>query len=271
MDGGTVTATFLGTGTSVGVPVIGCSCPVCTSSHPGNQRTRSSLHLQTPGGSVLVDSGPDLRQQALREGLREIDAILYTHCHLDHIAGFDELRAFCWHRKDPLPLHAGPETMATLERMFPWAMSNTSRNYVRPDPHLIEDAFTIKDLLVTPIPVTHPSVETFGFRFDFPTGHSLAYISDVKEIPLTSIALLQDLDVFVVDALRPQPHPTHMNVEESLAVISQLKPRRSFLTHLAHEIDYREAADQLGLPESVALACDGLKLTFERQHPCTIA
>ena len=270
MEGGSVTATFLGTGTSVGVPVIGCSCPVCTSNHPGNQRTRSSLHLQTPEASVLIDSGPDLRQQALREGLREIDAILYTHCHLDHIAGFDELRSFCWRREDPLPLHAGPETMADLERMFPWAMANPSRNYVRPDPRPIKGPFAVKDLLVTPIPVIHPSVETFGFRFDFPTGHSLAYISDVKEIPGPSIALLQELDIFVVDALRPQPHPTHMNVEEALAVITQLNPKQSFLTHLAHEIDAREAAFQLNLPEAVALARDGLKLHFERQQHCSI-
>ena len=160
--------------------------------------------------------------------------------------------------------------MADLERMFPWAMANTSRNYVRPDPRPIKGPFAVKDLLVTPIPVIHPSVETFGFRFDFPTGHSLAYISDVKEIPGPSIALLQELDIFVVDALRPQPHPTHMNVEEALAVITQLNPKQSFLTHLAHEIDAREAAFQLNLPEAVALARDGLKLHFERQQHCSI-
>lgn len=270
MDGEPVIATLLGTGTSVGVPVIGCSCAVCASDHPGNRRTRSSLHLKTSGASILVDSGPDLRQQALREGLRNIDAVLYTHCHLDHVAGFDELRAFCWHREDPLPLFAGPETMATLERMFPWAMSNTSRNYVRPAPRLIAEPFTINDLRVTPVPVLHSSVETFGFRFDFPTGHSLAYISDVKEVPPASMALLNDLDTLIVDALRPSPHPTHMNVEEALALINRLSPRQSFLTHLAHEIDYREASAHLNLPGSVAVARDGLKLIFEQHHSCAI-
>ncbi len=265
-----VTATLLGTGTSVGVPVIGCHCPVCTSGHPGNQRTRSSLHLQMPGLSVLVDSGPDLRQQALREDLHTIDAVLYTHSHLDHVAGFDELRAFCWHREDPLPLHAGPETLEALTRMFPWAMSNTSPNYVRPAPRLIEGPFKLGDLAVTPVPVVHPSVETFGFRFDLPTGQALAYLSDVKEIPPSSLSLLEGLEVLIIDALRPKPHLTHMNVEESLAAIARIQPARALLTHLAHEIDYRSAANDLDLPEAVTVACDGLRLSFKSGEPCAM-
>ncbi|MCH2063010.1 MAG: MBL fold metallo-hydrolase [Roseibacillus sp.] len=265
-----ITATLLGTGTSVGVPVIGCDCPVCTSAHPGNQRTRSSLHLQLPGLSVLVDSGPDLRQQALRESLHTIDAVLYTHSHLDHVAGFDELRAFCWHRESPLPLHAGPETLEVLARMFPWAMSNTSRSYVRPALRLIEGPFELGELTVTPVPVVHPSVETFGFRFDLPTGHSLAYLSDVKEIPSASLSLLEGLEVLIIDALRPKPHPTHMNVEESLAAIARIQPVRSLLTHLAHEIDYRTAPCDLNLPESVTFARDGLRLSFESGKPCAM-
>ena len=259
-----VTATFLGTGTSVGVPVIGCDCPVCTSNHPGNQRTRSSLHLEMPGLSLLVDTGPDLREQALRENLRTVDAVLYTHAHLDHVAGFDELRAFCWHREAPLPIYAGPETMDALTRMFPWAMSNTSPSYVRPDPHLVEGPFQLGPLAITPVPVLHPKVETFGYRFDLPTGHTLAYLSDVKEIPPASRALLPDLDILIIDALRPSPHPTHMNVEEALATIADLQPSRAILTHLAHEIDYRTAREDLALPDSVSLAHDGLKLRFEK-------
>ena len=218
--------------------------------------------------SVLIDTGPDLREQALRENLRAVDAVLFTHSHLDHVAGFDELRAFCWHREDPLPIYAGPETMEALTRMFPWAMSNTSRSYVRPAPHLIEGPFQISSLAVTPIPVLHPRVETFGYRFDLPTGHSLAYISDVKEIPSSSRALLPDLDVLIIDALRPRPHPTHMNVEEALATIADLKPSRAIFTHLAHEIDYRTATRDLGLPDSVSLARDGLKLRFEKGESC---
>ena len=260
------TITFLGTGTSVGVPVIGCDCAVCTSGDPCNVRTRCSLHLQTPQQSILIDSGPDLREQALREHLRVVDAVLYTHAHLDHIAGFDELRAFCWSREDPLPLFAGPDTIATLRRMYPWAMENTHRNYIRPDLRVLDGAFTLDDLEITPITVEHAGIETYGFRFDFPFGTSLAYLCDVKSIPATSIPLLADLDVLILDALRPTPHPTHMSLEESLAAVGSLRPRRTILTHLAHEIDYATVADQL--PPHVTLARDGLRLAFQDDRTC---
>ena len=160
--------------------------------------------------------------------------------------------------------------MAVLEQMFPWAMSNTSRNYVRPAPHLITGPFRIGDLSITPVPVVHPSVETFGFRFDLPTGHSLAYLSDVKDIPSSSLSLLEGLEVLIIDALRPRPHPTHMNVEESLSAIARIQPARALLTHLAHEIDCRNADTELGLPDTVSLARDGLRLGFESSEPCAI-
>ena len=160
--------------------------------------------------------------------------------------------------------------MAVLEQMFPWAMSNTSRNYVRPARHLISGPFSIGDMVITPVPVIHASVETFGFRFDLPTGHSLAYLSDVKEIPPASFSLLDNLEVLVIDALRPSPHPTHMNVEESLSVIARIQPARALLTHLAHEIDYRNASTELKLPGTVSVAHDGLKLEFESSEPCAI-
>lgn len=261
-------ATFLGTGTSVGVPVIGCDCPVCASNHQRNIRTRCSLHLQTPKVSVLIDTSPDLREQALRENLRTVDAVLYTHAHLDHVAGFDELRAFCWHRDDPLPLHAGPETVDSLRRMFPWAMENRQRSYVRPDVHLIDGPFEIADVTVTPFPVVHASVETFGFRFTLPGEQSLAYVSDVKVIPDSSLDLLLDLDVLVIDALRPESHPTHMAIEESLAIAKSLKPTLTVFTHLAHEIDYESVTAQL--PTGVSLAYDGLKLLFVPESPCAM-
>lgn len=262
----TSVATFLGTGTSVGVPVIGCDCDICHSAHPGNVRSRSSLHLKTPQRSVLIDSGPDLREQALREKLKAVDAVIYTHSHLDHIAGFDELRAFCWHREEPLPLYAGPENMEVLHRMYPWAMKNTSRNYVRPEAHILDGPFTLDDLEVVPVLLQHATVETFGFRFNFPSGHSLAYLSDVKVIPEASYDLLGNLDVLVIDALRYKPHGTHMNVEEALAAAARIDPRQTFLTHLAHDIDYRTALAEL--PPTVTLAWDGLKLGFERDSPC---
>lgn len=260
------TATLLGTGTSVGVPVIGCDCAVCTSGDPRNVRTRCSLHVQSPGASVLVDTGPDLRAQVLRENIRALDAVLYTHAHLDHVAGFDELRAFCWHRDDPLPLCAGPETLEALARMFPWAMRNRHRSYVRPETRIIDGPFRLGDLGVTPVPVEHAAIETFGFRFSLPGGASLAYLCDVKSIPEASLALLTGLDVLVIDALRPAPHATHLSLAESLAAVEALQPARAVLTHLAHEIDY--AAVSRSLPDGVSLAQDGLKLLFQDDGTC---
>lgn len=261
------TLTFLGTGTSVGVPVIGCPCEICASGHPHNNRTRSSIHLRTPELSLLVDFGPDLRQQALRECLTVVDVVLLTHSHLDHIAGFDELRAFCWHRNAPLPIFAGPETMANLKRTFPWAfLAHEHRGYVQPDPHTIKGPFEFGDLHIMPLPVEHAGIETLGFRFELPTGHSVAYISDVKSIPETTLPLLRDLDLLIIDALRPGRHNTHMSLGESLAAIDIIAPRETLLTHLSHELD----ATSQELPASVAMAHDQLKLHFQDTPAQTI-
>ena len=154
-------------------------------------------------------------------------------------------------------------------QMYPWAMANTDvRNYVRPEPRVIEGPFTIADLEVIPVPVVHATVETFGFRFNLPTGHALAYLSDVKEIPAASMELLQDLDVLAIDALRPKPHGTHMNIEEALATSARLKPAQTLLTHVTHDVDYPIA--NAGLPAGVAFACDGLNLRFEQNSPCAM-
>jgi len=262
------TVTFLGTGTSVGVPVIGCDCAVCTSPHPGDNRTRCALHVQCGELSLLVDSGPDLRLQALREGLRRVDAVFYTHAHLDHLAGFDELRAFCWHREAPLPIYAGPETHAALERMFPWAFNHQNPGYVRPDPLVLGGAVTLGPLVVTPVPVDHGGIETYGFRFDLPGGRSLAYLSDVKRIPPASRPALEGLDVLVLDALREFDHPTHMTIREALAAAGLLAPRHTLLTHLAHEVGFEALAADL--PAGVLPARDGLKLHFRPGEPCSM-
>ena len=196
--------TFLGTGTSVGVPVIGCDCAVCTSEDKRNRRFRSSVVVRAGGKTLLVDSGPDLRMQSLREGLREIDAVIYTHAHLDHVAGFDELRAFCWRKREPLPLHATVGCMTTLKEMYGWAFSpeKVIEGYVRPDARVIDGPFYYGDLKITPLPVEHAAVETIGFRFDFPGARSLAYISDVKRIPAETMELIAGVEVLVIDALR---------------------------------------------------------------------
>lgn len=254
--------TFLGTGTSVGVPVIGCDCAVCTSADPRNKRFRSSVVVRAGDQTLLVDSGPDLRMQALREGLREIDAVIYTHSHLDHVAGFDELRAFCWRKREPLPLHATAGCMETLRNMYGWAFSpeKVIEGYVRPDARVIDGPFFYGDLKITPLPVEHAAVETIGFRFDFPGARSLAYISDVKRIPAETMALIAGIDVLVVDALRTATHPTHFSLAEALAAIEEAGAREAWLTHMTHDFDYETLDGQL--PSGVRAAWDGLRISL---------
>lgn len=252
--------TFLGTGTSVGIPVIGCGCPVCVSDDPRNRRTRSSIHLQAGDHSVLIDSGPDLREQALREKLTRVDAVLYTHAHVDHVAGFDELRAFCWRRDSPLPLHGNRETLDTLRRMYPWAFSpeNVYKGYVKPDPVPVDGPFALGELDITPLPVVHGVVDTLGFLFDHPGHPPVAYLPDVKELPRDTRELLRNVDILILDALRPEPHPTHLSITEALAVIEETGAAQAWLTHLGHENDHSILA--AGLPPHVHVAHDGLRL-----------
>lgn len=254
------TFTFLGTSTSVGVPVIGCDCAVCRSHNPKNKRLRASALVRCGETALLVDSGPDLRAQALREGLAAIDAVIYTHAHLDHIAGFDELRAFCWHKHEPLPLHATPGCMETLVSMFGWAFSpdNEVKGYVRPHPRIIDGPFGYGDLRVTPLPVLHAGVETVGFLFEPGGGRSIAYLPDVKSIPPETMGLLGGVDILAIDALRPRPHPTHMSLDEALATIRGIAPGEAWLTHLGHENEHE--ALSAALPAGVKVAWDGLTL-----------
>ncbi len=252
--------TFLGTGTSVGVPVIGCGCVVCTSADPRNKRLRSSVVVRAGNVTLLVDSGTDLRQQALRAGLTEVDAVLYTHAHLDHVAGFDELRAFCWRRSEPLPLHGTAGCLKSLRTMFGWAFSseNTHKGYVKPDPRLVDGTFRYGEIEITPLPVWHGSVETIGYRFDCPGAPSLAYLPDVKEIPTGTMEAIRGIDLLVIDSLRPAPHPTHFSLSEALSAIDSAGAKQAWLTHLGHENDH--ASLEAELPPHVHVAWDGLVL-----------
>lgn len=255
---------FLGTGTSVGVPVIGCICDVCKSSHPHNNRTRASLFISTPEIQILIDSGPDLREQALREKITSIDAVLYTHSHLDHVVGFDELRAFCWGKKEPLPLYASEACLNVLINMFGWAFQtdNTHSGYIKPDPRPITKQFTIGDLNIHPIPVIHGTVETHGYRIDTRDGFSFAYLPDVKTIPEESMNLLGNLDLLIIDSLRHAPHSTHLSLPEAIAIVETLSPKRTVLTHISHELDHATLA--ASLTNNISPAYDGLKICLGR-------
>jgi len=254
--------TFLGTSTSTGVPVIGCSCEVCQSTNPRFKRTRSSIHLQTPEYSILVDSGPDLREQALRENITKIDAVIYTHAHLDHITGFDELRAFCWRRDTPLPMYGSEACLDEIKRMFTWAFlpTNTYKGYIKPDPRIISGPFSLGDLQITPLPVIHGNMPTQGYRFDYPGAPSIAYISDVKTIPESSWAIIEDISILIIDSLHERNHPTHMSFSEALDTAKKLRAKSTYLTHLSHEINPEKVKQQL--PPHVQFAYDGLRLTF---------
>ena len=253
--------TLLGTGTSTGVPVIGCGCPVCGSADSRNRRLRSSALVRAGEVAVLVDSGPDLRQQALRERFCALDAVVYTHAHLDHVAGFDELRAFCWRKDGPLPLHATAPCMASLKAMFGWAFSpenDANTGYVKPAARVIDGPFTYGGLTITPLPVEHAAVETVGFLFASPGARRIAYLPDVKRIPEETGRLLHGVDVLVVDALRPQPHPTHFSLDEALATIRDVECGEAWLTHLGHENDHERL--EAGLPPGVRVAWDGVRI-----------
>lgn len=252
--------TFLGTGTSVGVPVIGCKCPVCKSIDPRNNRTRSSVIIDCGGVRILVDSGPDLREQALREGISSIDAIIYTHGHVDHVAGFDELRAFCWGRDTPLPLYATVSCLNVLKSMFSWAfhIDNIHRGYVKPDPRPLEKGMHIGGIAIIPLPVDHGSVETVGLLFEMPTGFRFAYLPDVKTIPESTMKMLNRLDLLVIDTLRDAPHNTHLSLPEALDISAILSPAKTLLTHMSHDLEHSSLSATL--PPGVSPAYDGLRV-----------
>jgi phosphoribosyl 1,2-cyclic phosphate phosphodiesterase len=233
---------------------------VCRSENLRNHRTRASLHVDFEGRSLLIDSGPDLREQALRERLQRVDAVLYTHAHLDHVAGFDELRAFCWKRDAPLPMHGNGETLRILQQMYPWAFSpeNRHKGYVKPAPVLLDGPFTFGELEVTPLPVVHGRIETNGFLFRAAGCESFAYLPDVKEVPAATFEHIREVDHLIIDALRPSPHPTHMCLDEALGFIERTGAHRAWLTHLGHENDHFDLTARL--PDHIGVAYDGLRL-----------
>jgi phosphoribosyl 1,2-cyclic phosphate phosphodiesterase len=254
------TFTFLGTGTSVGVPMIGCDCAVCASSHPRNHRYRSSVLIGAPEGNLLIDSGPELRLQLIREKVKVIHAVLYTHYHADHLFGLDDLRLMAKHLDGPVPLYCTDEVEEVIRRVFAYAFASKRELPAGAIPKLefrrIDvNPFTLLGQRIVPIPLVHNWYDVFGFRID-----DVAYCTDVSAIPEASWPLLEGVRVLIIDALRYKPHPAHFGLNEALEVIERLGPEKAYLTHMSHDFDYLELNHKL--PAGVEMAYDGLSFVF---------
>jgi phosphoribosyl 1,2-cyclic phosphate phosphodiesterase len=256
----------LGSGTSLGVPTIGCKCKVCRSSDPHDKRLRPSVLLKLGDKRILIDTSPDLRYQALRAGMERLDAILYTHSHADHILGVDDVRPFNFMQRQDIPIFASAETFKTIESTFSYVFDSRPSESSRPrlSPHIFDsEPFDVLGVEMTPIKMAHGKGTTHGFRFG-----DCAYLTDHSDIPAESMSLLAGLDVLFLDALRHNPHPTHSTVEESLRTVELLKPKRAYFTHISHDLMHETL--QARLPESVYLAYDQLEIQIgqgSREHP----
>lgn len=246
---------FLGTGTSHGIPMIGCDCEVCRSDDPRDNRTRASVLLSWSGRNVVIDTGAEFRVQVLRYGVTRLDAVLYTHSHADHIHGIDDIRAFSARMPEPMPVYASPGTAKFFRRTFAYIFSPNldDPNIPRVVLSKVDAPFTLFGKTVVPVPIEHGSERIVGYRVD-----GLAYLTDCSGIPRRSWPLIDDLDVLIIGALRPTPHPKHFSLDQALEVVERARPRRTWLTHISHRLG--SAATIRGLPEGVELAYDGLRI-----------
>jgi phosphoribosyl 1,2-cyclic phosphate phosphodiesterase len=252
------TLTVLGSGTSMGVPTIGCPCPVCHSSDPHDRRTRPSVLLEYAGKIVLIDTTPDFREQAIREQINRVDAVLYTHSHADHILGIDDLRPLSYHRDGKIPLYARAEAADYIRNMFRYIFDADYKfgGLARLELESIDGPFNLFGAEFEPIPIIHGDTEIYGFRFG-----QAAYLTDFSEIPESSLPRLEGLDVLFLDGLRHKPHPTHSTVENSMRIADQVGAKRVFFTHICHDLPHE--ATNATLPLHVRLSYDGMKLEFE--------
>ncbi len=252
--------TFLGTGTSHGVPMIGCFCPVCTSTDPRDQRTRTSVLIKTSEHQILIDTTPDLRMQCLREKIDHVDAVLFTHPHTDHIMGFDDVRRFCEMQDIAMPIYASPFTMEKLKDAFRFAFDDPKpwKNYLRLEPHVINGVFKLGELEIVPVPLPHGKMPVIGFVFQHQGEKLLAYYTDCQEVPETALEAASGAKVLIIDALREAYHPTHLNFEGALGAASLIGAETTYFIHFTHDISHAKKEAQL--PPNVKLAYDGLKI-----------
>jgi phosphoribosyl 1,2-cyclic phosphate phosphodiesterase len=254
------TLTFLGTGTSTGVPVVCCECPTCTSLNEKNRRLRASVLINN---SVVIDTGPDFRQQMLKNSVKSISAVIYTHHHADHILGLDDLRAFNFAQNRSIPLYADTKTSNTLKQVFFYAFQHIE-NELGASPPQVEiinitpyQPFVISGLEVLPLPILHGKNEILGYRIG-----KLAYLTDCSEIPARTMDYLKNLDLIVLSGLRFRPHSTHLTIQDAIKILEELNPKEAYLTHLSHEVSYEEGNNFIRTltQKKFELAYDGLKL-----------
>ena len=258
--------TVLGSGTSMGVPTLGCHCAVCESADPHDRRLRPSLLLSRNGQNVVIDTTPDFRTQALRVGLDRLDAVLLTHCHADHILGFDDLRPYNFRQKTAIPVYGTDDTFRVLRRVFSYVFDNKPTLSAIPSVklHEVSGPFPMLGIPFIPVPLRHGEMEVLGYRF----GRA-AYLTDFSRLPESSVPLLEDLDDLILDALRDIPHPMHQTVEQALALIDRLRPRRAWLTHVAHDLPHQATNERLRKAgyQHVNLAYDGLQFDVGTESP----
>jgi len=249
--------TFLGTGTSNGIPVIGCECNVCQSTDPRDRRSRTSAIVRFAERTVLIDTSTELRSQALANGVTRVDGVLMTHAHADHTGGFDDLRRFNELQQEHLPVYADPGTASVLRERFAYTFVDAFPFYGgKPDLilHETDGPFELFGETVYPIPVLHGRLPINGYRIG-----DIAYVTDAKEIPASSLELLQDLDILVLNGLREKSHPTHLSIPDAVEIIGALRPRMAYLVHLSHETSHMDAVAMV--PAGVEIAWDGLRVT----------
>lgn len=247
--------TFLGTGTSHGVPVIACDCEVCQSDNPKNKRMRTSIHIKSEEYNLLIDTPPEMRLELIANNIKNVDSVLMTHAHADHIMGFDDIRALNWFQGKEMPVYSDHKTLNHIKKVFPYIFSEENPGGGVPQVILkkIEGELRFKDLKVMPVPIYHGDNKILAYRIN-----NFAYLTDCSKIPESSLKLLEGIEYAAVDALRFEEHPTHMSVDQAVELIERLNLKHGYLTHISHRLEHQKLNDYL--PEYVSAAYDGLKI-----------